>query len=318
MDDLRPSVPPLELSLLLLLGILWGIPYALTKIALQTIPPITLVAARVSMAAIVLWLVVLLLGRKLPERRDFTSRLFIQAMLACVIPYTLIAFGQRSVGSALAAILNSTTPLFVCVISVLWTRHEPMTFGRVSGVTVGLAGVILIAGSSALLALGAETRGQAAIVLATFASAASVIHGRRFSDIAPEITAAGTLTCAAIMLVPLCFVAETPLSTTPSLSSLAALLANALVATALGFVVYFRLIRTIGSISTASVGYLKPAVGVLIGCALMDEALTPTMMMGLAAILVGVAAINEKISVARLRKWVRRAGPVPGTPAINL
>src|SRR5437870_8128256 len=101
---------PFEFCLLLLLGILWGIPYALTKIALETIPPITLTAARVSLAAAALWIVAILLGRKLPQRWDFVGRLFIQGAVACVIPYTLIAFGQQSVDSALAAILNSTTP----------------------------------------------------------------------------------------------------------------------------------------------------------------------------------------------------------------
>jgi drug/metabolite transporter (DMT)-like permease len=72
------------------------------------------------------------------------------------------------------------------------------------------------------------------------------------------------------------------------------LLVNAFVATALGFVVYFRLIRTIGSIGTASVGYLKLAVGVLIGCTLMGESLTWAAAIGLLLILLGVAAINQR------------------------
>jgi drug/metabolite transporter (DMT)-like permease len=301
------AVPPLEIGLLLLLGILWGIPYALTKIALETIPPITLVAARVSLAASALWIFAILLGRKLPQRWDFVGRLFIQGGVACVIPYTLIAFGQQSVDSALAAILNSTTPLFVCLISVMWTHHEPITFGRFFGVTVGLGGVVIIAGASALLGLGRETVGQAAIILATFSSAISVIHGRRFADVAPEVVAAGMLTCAAVVLVPLCFLVETPLQTVPSVASLTALLANAIIATAFGFVVYFRLIRTVGSMGTASVGYLKPGVGVLIGCTLMGEPLTWILGLGLLAILFGVAAINEKVSVALLSDAIKRA-----------
>lgn len=295
-----PTVPPLEVALLLLLGILWGIPYALTKIALETIPPVTLVAARVSLAAATLWIIAILLGRKVPKRWDIAGRLFIQGGVACVIPYTLIAFGQQSVDSALAAILNSTTPLFVCLISVMWTHHEPLTFGRLSGVAVGLGGVVMIAGASALLGLGRETASQAAILLATLSSAVSVIHGRRFSDLAPEVAAAGTLTCAAIVLVPLCFLVEAPLHVEPSAASFAALLGNAIIATAFGFVVYFRLIRTVGSMGTASIGYLKPGVGVLIGCALMGEALTWTLALGLLAILSGVAAINGNLSIPLL------------------
>jgi drug/metabolite transporter (DMT)-like permease len=293
------TVPPLELGLLLLLGFLWGIPYALTKISLVTIPPITLVAARVSLAAATLWIIAMLLGRKVSQRWEFVGRMFIQGGVACVIPYTLIAFGQQSVDSALASILNSTTPLFVCLISVIWTHHEPMTFGRLSGVTVGLGGVVAIAGASALAGLGRETAGQAAIILATLSSAVSVIYGRRFTKVAPEVAAAGMLTCAAVVLVPLCLVVEAPWRVAPSIASLAALFVNAVVATAFGFVIYFRLIHTIGSMGTASVGYLKPGVGVLIGCALMGESLTWTLVLGLLAILFGVAAINENVLVPR-------------------
>jgi drug/metabolite transporter (DMT)-like permease len=286
-------ISPLEITLLVLLGLLWGMPYALTKIALTTIPPITLVGSRVALAAIVLWIIVLFTQRRVPAQWNFVGCLFIQGCVACAIPYTLIAFGQQSVESALTAILNSTAPLFVCLISLLWTRHEPLTVGRLFGAVIGLGGVVLIAGASALAGLGRGTLGQAAIILATLSTAVSAIYGRRFATVAPEIAAAGTLTAAAVVLVPLCFFVEAPLNSAPSTASLAALLVNALVATALGFVVYFRLIRTIGSMGTASVGYLKPAVGVLIGCVLMGESLTWTMGAGLIAILMGVTAINQ-------------------------
>jgi drug/metabolite transporter (DMT)-like permease len=143
--------------------------------------------------------------------------------------------------------------------------------------------------------------------LATFASAVSVIYGRRFADVAPEVAAAGTLTCAAVVLVPLCLLVEAPWHTAPSVASLTALGTNAVVATAFGFVIYFRLICTIGSMGTASAGYLKPGVGVLIGCTLMGEPLTWTLAIGLLAILFGVAAINGKSSVPLLLDAIRRA-----------
>lgn len=290
-----------EFILLLLLGFLWGIPYALTKISLATIPPLTLVAARVAIAAVALWLIAYSQPFELPTQRGLIGRLFVQGCIGCVIPYTLITFGQQSVHSALAAILNSTGPLFVCLINLIWLRREPETFGRVIGVGVGLGGVILIAGASALLDLGRTTIGQLAIIAATFSSAVGVIHGRRFAAIAPEIAAAGTLTWAAVVLIPLCFLVESPLNSKPTIGAIVALLLNAIAATAIGFVIYFRLIRTIGSTSTASVGYLKPAVGVLIGFLFMEEALTWTAVIGLVAILFGVATIRHADST---RNWL--------------
>jgi drug/metabolite transporter (DMT)-like permease len=96
----------LNLGLLLLLGLLWGMPYALTKISLATMPPLTLVAARASLAAAALWIVVAITGRKRPLRRNSIPSLFIQGCVGCSIPYALIAYGQQTVDSALTGILN--------------------------------------------------------------------------------------------------------------------------------------------------------------------------------------------------------------------
>lgn len=297
-----------ELGLLLLLGVIWGIPYALTKISLETIPPVTLTAARVSLAAIALWIIAVALGRRIPRRWDLTWRLFLQGGVACVIPYTLIAVGQLSVDSGLAAILNSSTPLFVCLIGVSLTHHEAITSRRLFGAVVGLGGVVAIIGAGALGGLERPTIGQLCILLATFSSALSVIHARRFTGVAPEVVAAGMLTGAAIMLVPLSLVLETPWRAAPSAASLAALAGNAIGATAFGFIIYFRLVRTIGSMGTASAGYIKPAVGVLIGSIIFGEALTWTMALGLLAILAGVASINGRISISQFSNAISGAG----------
>jgi drug/metabolite transporter (DMT)-like permease len=281
---------PFELVLLLLLGILWGIPYALTKIALTTIPPITMVAARVSLAAVSLWIIVWLVGGRRPKSWQFLPQLFIQGSLACLIPYTLIALGQRSVDSSLAAILNSTAPLFVCLIGWAWLPREQLEASKWFGTVLGFCGVVMIVGVGTL---GGTAAGELLILAATCSSAVGVIYGRRLHDITPEFAAATTLTSAAVVLIPLSFWREAPLQISPSWNSVCALAANAIVATALGFVVYFRLLRTVGSVGTASVGYLKLAVGVLIGWALMTESASWKTAVGLVAILIGVAFINK-------------------------
>jgi len=182
------------------------------------------------------------------------------------------------------------------------------------GVSAGLSGVVLIAGASSLTGLGQSTLGQAAIILASVSSAAAAIQGRRLNDVAPELAAAGTLTCGAVILVPLCFVVEAPLHSTPSAGSIAALLFNAVVATALRSVIYFRLLRTIGSMGTTSVSYLKPAVGVLIGFTLMGEELTWTATMGMLTILLGVVVISKPTFLTPswlIPQFVQRAVPTP-------
>jgi drug/metabolite transporter (DMT)-like permease len=303
-------VPVLEFVLVLLLGLLWGSPYALTKIALGSIPPVTLVAARVLLAAGVLWLVVGIRRQRMPADLRFAAHIFLQGIFCCVVPYTLITYGQQTVESSLAAILNSTIPLMVFLISVLWTHHEPITPRRLLGVFIGFGGVVLLIGVSAFFEPDQHLVGQAAIMLATASSAVSVIYGRRFASVAPEVVASGMLTAASIVLVPMALIFESPWRITPSMPSILALAANAVVATGLGFTLYFRLIRTVGSMGTASTSYLKPAVGVLIGHAFLGESLTWTLVMGMVAVLIGVAAINMPTLNRDRRSW-------PGEPAFK-
>lgn len=306
------QIQPRELALLLLLGVLWGVPFALTKLSLESIPPVTLTAARVALAALVLWVIVFGLRYELPRNGGLIFRLFVQCMLGCVFPYTFIALGQLSVNSGTTAILNSITPLFVYLISLAGSRHERTTLVRLTGAVVGLGGVVLVVGADAVAGLNGELAGQAAILIATFSSAVSVIHGRRFAGLAPEIVAAGTLTCAAVLLIPASLWLDAPWRIVPSSRSVAALVVNAVFATALGFVLYFRLIRTIGSLSTSSTSYLKPAVSVLIGCALLGEPLTWSIAVGLVAVVMGVAAINDTVALPLL-KGVLRFWERPGS-----
>jgi drug/metabolite transporter (DMT)-like permease len=288
------AIAPSEIFLLLLLGILWGMPYALNKIALATIPPITMVAVRVAIAASALWILVFVKGCKLPGRIDVAARLFVQGLIGCAVPYALISLGQQSVNSALASILNSTGPLFICLIGFVAARGDSPTVQALFGIIIGLGGVVIITGTSAFAGVGHASLGQAAILVATLSSAFGAIHARRFIAIAPEIVAASTLTSATLLLIPPVMLLESPFQAVPSAAAIAALLTNAIVATALGFVVYFRLIRTLGSIGTTSVGYLRPGIGILIGSVLLGERLTWSIVSGLILILIGVATINLK------------------------
>lgn len=286
-----------ELALLLLLGLLWGMPFALTKISLADIPPFTLVACRVLLAAVALWLIVLARYGAALARRTFRRDIVLQGFLVCAAPYTLITLGQLSVPSALAAVLNSTVPLFVCLVGALYLgRGSELSTERLIGIVLGVCGVSLIVGVDAVAGFGDALAGQAAIIIASFSSAIAATYGRRFATMPPEAVAAGSLASAALILVPLSLLLESPISLSPSPQSLLALSANGLAATAGGFVIYFRLIQTLGSLGTASASYLKPAFGLLIGVALMGEAMSWHIILGLFAIFCGVGMTNGAVS----------------------
>jgi drug/metabolite transporter (DMT)-like permease len=281
-----------ELGLLLLLATLWGASYSFIKIGVATIPPITLIAARTLIAGLILIVIIRLRGLKLPTDTLIWKRFLFQACLNSVVPFTAIAWAEQTTDAGLAAILNSTTPIFTFLITLLVTRHEAVTSRRLFGVAAGLTGTCLIIGVQALAGLGNELWAQLAIVSATICYAGAAIFGRNFKGLDPMIPAAGSLISGAVILIPLSLVIDQPWTLTPSTHSLFALLALAVFSTAAAFTIYFRLIQTLGSVGTTAQAYLRVPIGVGIGVIFLGERLTSTAWLGLVFVVIGVVAMT--------------------------
>jgi drug/metabolite transporter (DMT)-like permease len=282
----------IDFALLALLATLWGASYTFIKLGVATIPPITLIAARTLIAGLLLLGVMRWRGLSLP--RDIASwrRFLFQACLNSVIPFTLIAWAERWLDAGLATILNSTAPVFTFLLTFAITRHEPVTLRKLFGVLAGLAGICLIVGVQALGGLGEQFAAQIAVVGATICYAGAAIFSRGFNGLDPMAPAAGSLLCGAAILVPLSLVVDRPWTLAPSASSMLALLGLAVFSTALAFVIYFRLIQTLGSVSTTAQAYLRVPIGVALGVLFLGESLTPTVWIGLGCVVIGVAAMT--------------------------
>jgi drug/metabolite transporter (DMT)-like permease len=161
-------------------------------------------------------------------------------------------------------------------------------------VIAGLAGVALIVGVEALGGVGRELWSQLAIVAATVCYAGAAIFGRTFSGQPPIVPAAGSMLCGAAILMPLSIIVERPWSLEPSASSLAALAGLSVFSTALAFLIYFRLLDTLGSVGTTAQAYLRVPIGVAIGIILLGESPSPTAWIGLACVVMGVAAMTAR------------------------
>ncbi|MBB4278419.1 DMT family transporter [Rhizobium mongolense] len=282
----------IELALLLALATLWGASYTFIKIGVETIPPVTLIAARTLMAGAILLGVIRLRGLALPRDLATWRRFLFQACLNSVIPFTLIAWAERTVDAGLAAILNSTTPIFAFLLTVLITHHEPVTGRKLFGVVTGIAGTCLIIGIEAFHGLGDELPAQLAIVAATICYAGAAIFGRGFKGLDPIMPAAGSLICGAVILVPVSPVVDQPWTLMPSSASILALLGLSVFSTALAFVIYFRLVHTLGSVGTTAQAYLRVPIGVGIGVLFLGETMTSTAWAGLVCVIAGVAAMT--------------------------
>ncbi len=291
----QPAAAPnraVELALLLVLAGLWGGSYTFIKLGVETIPPLTLITARTLIAGLVLLVVIRWRGLRLP--RDLaTWRLFlVQAGLNSVVPFTLIAWAERSVDAGLATILSSTSPIFVVLLSCLSASAERLPALRLAGIATGLAGTVLIVGAQAMTGFGEQLWAQLALVAASICYGGAALFGRSFKGLDPIMPAAGSLLCGALVLLPLSLLLDRPWTLSPSVQSIQALIALSLVSTALAFVIYFRLIARLGSVATTSVAYLRVPAGVLIGMVFLGEALAPTAWAGLVLVIGGVLAMT--------------------------
>jgi drug/metabolite transporter (DMT)-like permease len=281
-----------ELLLLLFLATLWGGSYTFIKLGVATIPPITLIAARTSIAGALLLLIMQGRGLRLPGDAATWRRFLFQAVLNSVIPWTLIAWAERSVDAGLATILNSTSPIFTFFLTLAFAQQEIPGFRKLFGVAAGMAGICLIVGIQAFQGLGAQLVAQIAIVVATICYAGAAVFGRGFRGLDPMAPAAGSLLRGAAILVPVSIAVERPWTLMPSASSILALLGLAVFSTAFAFVIYFRLIQTLGSVGTTAQAYLRVPIGVALGVLLLGESLSATAWIGLACVVVGVAAMT--------------------------
>jgi drug/metabolite transporter (DMT)-like permease len=228
----------------------------------------------------------------LPTDAANWRRFLFQACLNSVIPWTMVAWGTRALDAGVATILNSTAPIFTFFLTLAITRHEAVTFRKLVGVVAGMAGICLIVGMQALAGLGEQLVAQIVLLLAAVCYAGAAIFGRAFKNLDPMAPAAGSLLCGAAILIPLSLVVDRPWTLAPSMNSLLALLGLAVFSTAFAFVIYFRLIQTLGSIGATAQAYLRVPIGVAASVVFLGEQLSSTAWIGLACVVVGVAAMT--------------------------
>ncbi|CAJ0687311.1 MULTISPECIES: DMT family transporter [Ralstonia] len=300
--DTPPSGHATDLALLLTLSTLWGASYTFIRIGVETIPPLTFIAARTLIAATLLLLWMRSRNVRMPRDRRVWMRFGVQALLNSVVPFTLIAWAERSVGASLATILNSTSPVMVFVATAFITRHEPVSLRKLIGVIAGFVGTCLVIGPSALDGLGGQLVPQLAIVAATACYAGAAIYGRSFKGLHPAAPATGSLLVGALVLTPASLLVDHPWALQPSVRSLMALVALAAFSTALAFAIYFRLIQTLGAIGTTAQAYLRVPIGVAIGVVFLGESLPSSAWIGLASVVVGVAAMSMPGSAIQVRR----------------
>lgn len=266
-------------------SILWGIPYALIKIALDGgVPPATLALARTSIGALVL----LALARRAGVLRSVRRRLHwlaVYTLAEIAVPFPLLAVGERKVSSSFAAILIATAPLLVAVLALRLDVDERVSGRRLAGLAGGLLGVVALVGtgtgSSSNLLLGTAT----VLLVALCYALAPMILKRHLSDLDPRATSGVSLAIASLLLSPAAAF-ERP-SAAPSAHALAALIGLGLFCTAAALALYAALVAEVGAGRALVVTYLNPVVALALGVGILRERPGAGALAGLALILCG-------------------------------
>jgi drug/metabolite transporter (DMT)-like permease len=284
----------LEIALLALLSLIWGGSFTLIKVAIDSIPPLTMVAARVTVAALLLMLLARMRGHALPRDAPTWAAFLVQGLLQSVLPFTLISWGEAHIASGLAGVLNATPPMFVLLIT-LATRHEGTRVDtpKILGVGLGLAGVLVIMGAEALRGVGATAPlAQSAVLAASLCYALAPMWGRRFAQFPAIVTAAGAMSCAALAMLPASLVIDRPWTLAPTPAAVGAVAVLAILCTAIAVIIYFRLVRTLGALATTSGSYLRAAFSVALGILFLGESFTWSTLAGMVLIIAGVVAVT--------------------------
>jgi len=284
-----------EWGLLLGLAAAWGGIFLFTRVALEGLPPVTLVAMRVGMAAPLLVALVYLQGHRLPREPSLWAAFALMGLLNNVVPFSLITWGQQTVTSGLAAILNAMTPFAAVLVCHFFTKDERATAAKLAGVTLGVAGVALLIGPGALTGLGRDVAAQGACLAATVSYAFAGLWGRRFRGLPPAVAAAGMVTCSALIMAPLALWHDRPWTLRPSWAALEASAAAAAIGTALAYWLYFRILAAAGATNLLLVTVLMPPAAVTLGAVFLGERFPLTALAGMGVIFVGLAVIDGRL-----------------------
>lgn len=279
---------------LLVLGALWGSSYLFIKVTVAEVPALTLVAGRLAVGALIMWVLLLLSGQELPKGGAPWGAYTVMGLLSGAIPYALISWGEMSISSGLASLLQATMPISTVVLAHWMSDEERLTWPKVGGVIVGFVGVgiLLISGQSQ--EIRGSVAGQLAIIGSSVSYATATLFARtHLRGQSPLVAATGQFTTGALAAVPVSLLVDRPFSLSPSLAALGSWLGLTLLGTVVAYIIYYALLERTSATFVSTVTYVIPVNGLFLGAVVLGEALSATILVSLALILASIALVRS-------------------------
>lgn len=285
-----------------LLATIWGGSFLSIRIALDEIGPLTAVAHRVGWATFVLWLYVVLRGLPLPRGRRVWIGFLGMGVLNNVLPFSLMAWGQLYIPSGLTSIFNAATAIFGVLVAALLLSDESLSRRKAVGVLIGFAGVVTAIGIDNLRAFDITSLAQLAVLAATVCYALAGVWARkRLGGLAPQVAAAGMLTASTLIMLPLAWVIEGPIRLDLQPRTFMAIGYYTLGATALAYLLYYRVLELAGSGNLMLVTLMITPIAIVLGRLVLGETLPPAAYSGFGLLALGLLIIDGRL-IDRLRR----------------
>ena len=290
---------------LALLGVIWGGSFLSIRIALDEIAPLTAVAHRTFWAMLVLWAAVVVLRVPIPRGWRIWGAFMVMGILNNVIPFSLMAWGQLHIESGLTSILNAATAIFGVLAAAMFFADERLSLRKGVGVCLGFFGVATAIGLENLRSFDIRSLAQLAVIGGTLSYALAGVWARRqFAGLPPQLAAAGMLTGGTIVMVPLAFAIDGPVTLALQPATALAIAYFAVVATAGAYLLYYRVLVMAGSGNLMLVTLLIPPVAIVLGAVVLDEALNPRAYIGFAILALGLVVLDGRAWAAIKRRRV--------------
>ena len=292
---------------LLLLAAIWGGSFLSIRIALDEVGPLTSVAHRTFWAMLVLWTVVAVMRLPVPRDPRVWLAFLGMGLLNNVIPFGLMAWGQLYIETGLTSILNAATAIFGVIVAALVFADERMTLRKGVGVTLGFIGVATAIGLENFRNFDLRSLAQIAIIGGTISYALASAFARHFlGGLRAQVAAAGMLTGATVVTVPLAWVSEGPITLALQTDTLLAIGYYAIIATAGAYLLYYRVLAMAGSGNLMLVTLLIAPVAITLGALVRNEALSPNAFAGFALLALGLIILDGRIWHMLRRRGVDR------------
>ncbi|MDA9361713.1 DMT family transporter [Ascidiaceihabitans sp.] len=287
---------------MLVLALIWGGSFLSIRIALDEISPLMSVAHRVTLAMLVLWVVVAMMRIPLPRNPRIWFAFLVMGLLNNVIPFVLMAWGQLYIESGLTSILNAFTAVVGVVMAALFFSDERLTPRKIIGVVLGFFGVAVAIGLENFKNFDLRSLAQLAVIGGTVAYAVAGVWARKnLVGMPPQLAAAGMLTGATVIMLPLVYFVEGLPTFDLKPRTLVAIGYYAVIATAAAYLLYYRVLAMAGSGNLMLVTLLVAPIAITLGAVVLGEKLSANAFVGFVILAVGLIILDGRVWKALLR-----------------